>query len=146
MRKSMQGDQYLGLISTLRPLSWVLQQRGNAASAAVLRGEAVALSLQRGKYSAWALIDSIYEMADLLQIQGKFAEAEPLLMEAFDYLQNGPKTTPPFQRGVLEHLTRFYEAWDKAAPATGKSAQAIEWQKKLEGFDKAGAESKSREK
>jgi len=146
MLKGVHGEQQPELIATLRPLSWVLQQRGNAASAEALRDEAVALSLQRGKYSAWALIDSIYEMADLLQIQGKFAEAEPLLMEAFDYLQNGPKTTPPFQRGVLEHLTRFYEAWDKAAPATGKSAQAIEWQKKLEGFDKAGAESKSREK
>ena len=40
----------------------------------------------------------------------------------------------------LERLVRLYEAWEVAAPNTGKSVQAEEWKKRLEAFRAEGEE------
>jgi hypothetical protein len=61
--------------------------------------------------------------------QGKYAEAEPLLLEGYEGMnKKGPKAAPaaPLRlTEALERLVRLYEA-------TGRKDKADEWRKKLE--------------
>ena len=94
--------------------------------------DALSLSLRQGTTSAWTLIGSICDLVNLLRVQGKFAEAESLLREALDYLQNGPRANVLLQPAVFERFVWLYEAWDQAAANTGKAQITAEWKKKLE--------------
>ena len=130
--KALVGDDHPDLIPSLSHLSRVLKQKGDLPAAEALRREATRLSQKGGNYGVRALTDSTYDLADILQAQGKFTEAELLFTEAWEYLQGQPGAYPDFKRNSLEHLVRFYEAWDRAVPNTGKADQAAEWRKKLE--------------
>lgn len=129
--KKLVGDDHPDLIQSLSHLSRVLKQKGDLPAAEALRREATRLSQKGGNYGVRALTDSTYDLADTLQAQGKFTEAEPLLTEAWEYLQGQPGAYPDFKRNSLERLARFYEAWDRAAPKTGKADLAAIWREKL---------------
>ena len=85
------------------------------------------------------MTESIYALAGLLRIQGRFGDAEPLLDEASSYLQNGGAVCESFRRGVLERLVSFYVQWEKAAPDSGQAEKAVAWKQKLTDFDKSEA-------
>jgi tetratricopeptide (TPR) repeat protein len=67
--------------------------------------------------------------------QAKFAEAEILMIEGNEVLQQSQSIHWTPRRGGLERLVRLYEAWDEIAPNTGKAEQAQGWKKKLEALD-----------
>ncbi len=54
----------------------------------------------------------------------RYADAEPLLLEAEEGLRTARGTPTRFQRVAVEHLIALYDKW-------GRPAQAGEWQKKL---------------
>ncbi len=62
----------------------------------------------------------------------KLMEAEALLLEGNDFLQQSAPADRKYKRHALERLVRLYEAW-------GKPAQAAEWRAKLEVFDQTDA-------
>ena len=142
MVKDLVGDNHPELIPSLLCLSRVFRQKGDLPGAEALRREATRLSQKGGNYGATALTGITYDLADILQAQGKFAEAELLFMEAWEYLQSQPGAHPDFKRNSLERLVRFYEAWDRAAPNTGKADQAAAWRKKLEEFNQTTSDRK----
>jgi len=125
------GRTHPDLISPLYHLAWVRKQQGDPATAESLHREAITNSLRGGNYSIRALTDSGYELVDLLQARGRFAEAEPSLLEMSTYLKGRPEASHLFERPLLERLALFYEAWDRAAPDTGKSIEAGLWRKQL---------------
>jgi hypothetical protein len=129
MTKRLMGNEHPDLIHSLWHLSWVLKQRGDPTDAGSLRREATAISLKGGNYSVRALTESCYDLADLLQVQGKFADAEPVLLDASAYLQSRPSAHRFFQRAVIERLVHFYEAWDHAVPNSDKDTKATDWRK-----------------
>ena len=49
---------------------------------------------------------------------GRYAEAEPLLLEGFDRIRAVKGDRDRYNREVLEHLTGLYDAWDKPDQAT----------------------------
>ena len=69
--------------------------------------------------------------------QRKFAEAEPLMLEYHDILQQDQKADPKEQRAAIERLCSFYIEWAAEAPGTGKMQKALEWKRKLTKFDEA---------
>ena len=131
LRKSA-GAEHPDLIPALRHLAWVRQQQGDPAAAESLYREATAISRKGGNYSLRAFTDSNYDLADLLQAQHRFDEAETLLLGTSAYLSNRPKGARLFQRPLRERLAGFYESWDRAVPNAGKGEEAAGWGKKLE--------------
>jgi hypothetical protein len=73
----------------------------------------------------------------------KLTEAELLLLQSLESLQQNKKAGASYQRDTLTRLVRLYEAWDELVPNTGKATQAAEWEMKLANFDKAELEKKA---
>ena len=82
-----------------------------------------------------AVAEALIYLAYPLRHQQKFPEAEALLLEANEALQQNPADQRELQRDALSALVRLYEAWDKPDKAS-------EWQEKLAAFEKAGPEKK----
>jgi hypothetical protein len=82
---------------------------------------------------AWS--ESNYDLADFLQAQGKFPQAESLLSETAEYLQQCAAVSAPLRRRGLERLVRFYGAWDRADPGAGKRDKTGACKKKLDALD-----------
>jgi len=65
--------------------------------------------------------------------QGKYADAEPLLLQGYDGLVQQQASMPPYLNAPrritesLERLVQLYDAW-------GKPTQAAEWKQKLAAF------------
>src|SRR6266511_3456874 len=72
----------------------------------------------------------------------KFAEAEPLMLETHDFVQQNPKAPPTEKRATIERLWKFYIEWAAVAPGTGKMDKASEWRKRLTEFEEASSQSK----
>jgi eukaryotic-like serine/threonine-protein kinase len=75
----------------------------------------------------------------------KFTEAEPLLLEGHQGLQENQSANDRQQRDALTRLVRLYEAWDELAPNTGRAARAADWKRRLAAFDTPPAERKAAE-
>ncbi len=133
--RKVSGNDHPDVIPSLYHLAWILKQEGHLTTATSLLNEATAISLKGESYGARAMADSAYDLAGVLQPRGKYAEAEPLFREAWERLQDHPSAHRILKRTALEHLVRFYEAWDRAVPGVGKRAQAAEWRKKLDEFN-----------
>ena len=84
---------------------------------------------------AAAVTDSTLTATDR---ESKFAEAETFLLEGNERLQRSGSADRKYKRDALERLVRLYEAWEAAAPNTGKTAQAEEGRRKLKAFDAEG--------
>jgi hypothetical protein len=68
--------------------------------------------------------------------ESRLIEAETLLIEGNEALQQSSSADRKYKRDALERLVRLYDAWDKPA-------QAAAWRTKLEQFEQTGAEKKS---
>lgn len=77
----------------------------------------------------WATFLTQSLWGDILLGQGKYAEAEPFLLQGYEGLKQCaakiPKEEAPRLTEALERLVNLYDAW-------GKPDQAAEWRKKLE--------------
>jgi serine/threonine protein kinase/tetratricopeptide (TPR) repeat protein len=88
-----------------------------------------------GALLAVAVTDSTLSARDR---ESKFAEAETLMLEGNERLQQGKSADHNYQHDALERLVRLYQAWDAAAPNAGNSTQAEEWKKKLDALQAEG--------
>jgi small-conductance mechanosensitive channel len=68
--------------------------------------------------------------------QAKFTEAEALLLEGNEAVQQSSSADRKYKRDVLQRLMRLYEAWEKPD-------QAAKWRSKLESFEQTAAEKNS---
>ena len=69
-----------------------------------------------------------------------FTEAEKLLIDGNDALQKGSGASVRVRRDALERLVRLYEAWDAAAPNTGKATRTTEWKQAWLIFEQTSGE------
>jgi serine/threonine protein kinase/Flp pilus assembly protein TadD len=78
-------------------------------------------------------------LGETISSQGRFAEAEPLLLDGYQKLKDDPRVPPPNprrdrKRAALERLVKHYEARDRAEPGKGYDAKAAEWRIELEAW------------
>ncbi len=79
---------------------------------------------------------------DTLQAMGELAEnliagrnpskAEPLLIEAWNGLENMPFVGAQRKHAILELIVSLYDSWDAAEPGKGYAEKAAEWRAMLE--------------
>jgi tetratricopeptide (TPR) repeat protein len=87
----------------------------------------------------WITYNTMSMLGESLVLQGKCADAEPLLLDAYRALKDDPRVPPPapplrinVQLRLLGNIVHLYEAWHKAEPGKGYDAKAAEWRAKLD--------------
>ena len=114
--------------TSLNNLAGVLLDQDKFADAEEYMREALAMRRKVLDRDHPTVAVSLHNLGAVLGRQGKFVEAEKVLME--DYQQS--HESPLYKQQQLNGLVSLYEAWDAAAPGTGKSAIAEEWKRQLE--------------
>ena len=75
----------------------------------------------------WRIANARSVLGETLLGQDRFAEAEPLLIEAYETMH--APTPARIRKQALERIVKLYEAWKAAEPREGHDAQAAEWGK-----------------
>jgi serine/threonine protein kinase len=73
----------------------------------------------------WLIADARSRLGGAIAANGRFVEAEPLLLEACKTLQEDPQVTADVKRQAIERVIRLYASWNKPD-------QATEWRQRLE--------------
>jgi serine/threonine protein kinase/tetratricopeptide (TPR) repeat protein len=114
-------------LTTMANLGEVYQKQGRLDEAEAMLRECLALR-QKREPNAFLLASTQAPLGRVLALQQKYAEAEPLLLAAYQGLTAHAKTTPGWgtycRPDTAGWLAELYEAW-------GKQDQAAEWRKKL---------------
>jgi serine/threonine protein kinase/tetratricopeptide (TPR) repeat protein len=89
------------------------------------------------KPEAWSTFNNKSILGEAMLEQGKFAEAEPLLLNGYAGLKDNPSIPKGLEghdrrREALERIVRLYDAWDKAEPGQGYDAKAADWKANLD--------------
>jgi hypothetical protein len=89
--RTSESPEHPVIVSVLYHLGWALAKNGDSTNADRRHMQALEASLRQGPYSRWRLLQGIYDLTDILEKQGKFAEAEPLLLEAAASMSKYPR-------------------------------------------------------
>jgi hypothetical protein len=115
-------------------LGWFLTEHGKATEAEALLREVLEIR-QKTMPTYWPYFNAKSLLGGALAAQGRFDEAEPLLLEAFAHMERGPlipASTPPDRiREAIERIIELYDAWHSAEPNKGYDENAAEWRTKL---------------
>ncbi len=98
-----------------------------------------------GHEQRWMTNQTMSLLGQALAAQGRYADAEPLLLEGYSGLRDGPGTPRPgpwapgadAAHGALQRIVELYNAWDAAEPGKGHDAKAAEWRRRLEEYNSA---------
>jgi tetratricopeptide (TPR) repeat protein len=123
------------LLPLLSHLAWVLSQKAGPAAATTVRQQAAVITAKQNIYAMSAWAEGSYDLADLLQVRGKFAQAEPLLLETAGALAKGSRAIQPLRRRSLEKLVQLYETWERSDSNADVKANAAIWRAKLASYD-----------
>ena len=98
-----------------------------------------ALPIQRKEFGPRhsAVVNLMSDLLKTLDRQHKHAQAEPIILELNDIVQQNSEATPKQKVDALERLCAFYIDWSVAAPGTGKIDKVLQWQKRLVEFKAA---------
>ncbi len=126
----------------LEEVGVALQRRGRSTDAEARLRECMAMRERvypAGHPLAWKAAWTGCLLGSVVQAQGRFADAEPLLLAAYAALKEDPNVPPPSSlrgaghtRVTLERIIRLYQAWDQAEPGTGRDAEGARWKAVLD--------------
>ena len=141
LRRKLLGSEDPKVAESLTKLANVLQRQDRLADAEPLAREC--LAIREGKIPVdWRAFDARSLLGENLAAQQKHNEAEPLLISGYEGMKLREAKIPADRkirlREVLEHLVLLYKA-------NGRSDQALEWQQRLDEFDKGQAPKESTE-
>jgi tetratricopeptide (TPR) repeat protein len=97
----------------------------SAEAAAVLRG-CLAIRQKEMLEGHWLIADTQSQLGAALAADGKFREAEPLLLEAHDALKDNRRVPLAQQRLAIQRIIRLYESWNNPE-------QVSKWRRRLTG-------------
>jgi hypothetical protein len=109
---------------------WLLKSRRPADAELLARG-AFDLGLKSLKPGDWRLAHAKSLIGQALVAQKKFAQAEPLLIEAQKDLALAADAPSEVRQNAIRRLVDLYEAWERASPGQGKMAEAERWKARL---------------
>jgi tetratricopeptide (TPR) repeat protein len=153
LREKTGGRESAAYASALASLGLSLLQQAKHAEAEPILRECLAIrekALRPDAADYWLLANTqsmlggalVGEGAALIESDApaaiaKFTEAEPLLVEAGEWLKQNAERIPQQYRAdrlpeALERIINLYESWDTVAPDTGKADQAAKWRAELE--------------
>jgi len=105
---------------------WLLKSRRPADAELLARG-ALDLGLRSLQPGDWRLGNAKSVIGATLVAQKRFAQAEPLLLEAQKGLASATDAPEDIRQNAIRRLVDLYEAWEHASPGQGKMAEAARW-------------------
>src|SRR6185436_16753934 len=72
----------------------------------------------------WTTANARSLLGETLALQGRFAEAEPLILAGYEGVVSAPGARPERRRRAGQRIVELYQAW-------GKSQQVEEWRARL---------------
>jgi tetratricopeptide (TPR) repeat protein len=115
----------LGIASnTLR--STAKGQPGNVQEAVALVNEVLAIEETNTPTRRWTRGMGMSLLGEAKLQDGAFAQAEQLLLEAFETFGTG-RLVIGHRRAAANRLLRVYEAWERSTPNIDKSAEIAKW-------------------
>lgn len=109
----------------------VLKTGGDPKEAEQLARDALAIDASIIGDSHQMRTHARIELGDALIAQKRFAEAEPVLLEAHERYKTHRLIDPTERTNGAEHLVMLYQAWDTAEPNAGYAVKAADWQEWL---------------
>ena len=135
-RRRVLGDDDPATLGSMHNLGALYRDLGRLKEAETLAAEAV----ERGRANeARCLGRFIDGHSHTLAEMGRFAEAEPLAVEAWSILEGKGDATHPLTVDVIDNLVDLYSAWHEADPGAGHDKSAAKWQGKLDALEAARA-------
>ena len=125
--------------------AWALLKLSDHAAA--VQAEAVTLEalamcdqdIPQRRVRQWLRYNTMAILGGALTGQGRFADAEPLVLAAYDGLATDSVDVPrrgrvgiDFKAHALERIVNLYDAWDAAQPGLGYDAKASHWRELLD--------------
>jgi tetratricopeptide (TPR) repeat protein len=111
----------------LRNLAAVLVAQGKGREAETLVREALAIFREK-QPDSWRVADIESVLGSCLVAQGRFVEAEPILLRSYPILKADPGTGSSYAPAALQRILDLYNAWGRperaAAWSKGSPAQA----------------------
>ena len=95
------------------PLARVLRKRGQPVEAERMLREALAIYARETPGDRWFLPLTRIDLASALADQGRYAEAEPILLEGWETLRRTPGEEDAVLDPVRERVAAFYRDWGK---------------------------------
>jgi serine/threonine protein kinase/tetratricopeptide (TPR) repeat protein len=108
--------------------------------------EAVKLETKRLGKQHSTVVHLTFDLITALEKQEKHTQAEPILLDLYDFAQQSPEATPKVTRETIDRLHQFYMSWALAAPGTGKTERAVHWSGILARFDEASRDLEAKSK
>ena len=120
-----------------------LLEDGRHAEAEASLGECLDIRQEALAEEHWLIFNATSVLGESLAERGaepslalgprieKLREAEALLLEGYEGMQDHPDAPDERKREALERIVNLYEAWHAAEPDAGYDAQAAEWRAKL---------------
>lgn len=110
--RKKEGRQHPGIAYALSNLAAVQIERGEPAEAEALSREAVELFRQNFP-GHWRIANSESILGASLAAQGRFEEAEKLLLGSYPIVRDTTGESSKYTEDVLRRLVRLYEAWGR---------------------------------
>jgi tetratricopeptide (TPR) repeat protein len=130
VRKRVLGPEHRDTLESMYEFGWVLIQQQKFADAELVLRQLLASRIKLTP-NRWTTSVNRVRLGEALVGQGRFAEAEALLLQGQDEVKQH-NLAADFQKDALEQLVKFYTDW-------GKPDHAAEWQKKLDEYNAAAA-------
>ena len=134
IRRRTLGNEHPDTQDSMIDLAELLEQQRNFADAEALWMQLLAIRVDTLSPADWRIANMKSRLGGALLGQGRFAEAEPLLLSGHEGLLASSQTPREPQDRLseaAERLVDLYAAWDKAEPGKGYDAKAAEWRGKL---------------
>jgi tetratricopeptide (TPR) repeat protein len=112
LRRRLQGDETIVVARTLQDLSWAISMDGDAVEAEALARESLGIYRAAfGPDNGLVVFAGVF-LAEALRAQGRYDEAEPLMLSAYRRFEKPTRTgmTANWRRLTLGSLVRLYEA------------------------------------
>jgi tetratricopeptide (TPR) repeat protein len=114
------------------PLCQFLIARNELVEAEQLARECLAADEQLVVAGHWTRAAASSMLGEIRLRQGRFEEAEQLLLAGYGGLEHQTNLPRGLQSSALRRLVDLYQSWDAAAPGQGKHAAADQWRQRLE--------------
>jgi tetratricopeptide (TPR) repeat protein len=125
------------LASSLAPLGMVLIEREKHAEAQSILEKCLDIRRRVLTEHDWTIANTMSLLGAAFVGQGRWVEAERLLMDGYTALEERRLSIPEDVRDTrlqeaLERIVRLFESWDAAEPGKGYAEKAAQWRAKLE--------------
>ncbi len=124
IRRQRLGEDHPETARTKRNLAVLLLARGETPTAGVLAPQVLGILSANQPAGDWQIADAVGVLGAYLAALGRYAEAEPCLLESYHGLEaaKGPRAT--YTRDAARRLAELYQAWNRPQEAARYRALA----------------------